>query len=253
VFPTLCAVLLSVLLPAAQASRPAPLVVSAAISLTDALREIERAYLSDGGGPVRFNFAGSNVLARQIANGAPADVLISADAAQMDYAERAGGIDASTRHALLRNRLAVVVPSGARLVMTGPRDLAKPSIRRIAIGDPAAVPAGRYARQYLETAGLWTPLQRKLLPLANVRAALAAVESGGVDAAIVYESDAAASTRVSLAFVVPDGEAPPIIYPAAILSRARNRGAAERFLAFLRGERARTIFERYRFRVEDDR
>jgi molybdate transport system substrate-binding protein len=125
--------------------------------------------------------------------------------------------------------------------------LAGSAVKRIAIGDPAAVPAGFYARQYLEGQGLWQALQRKLLPLSNVRAALGAVESGGADAAIVYESDAAASKEVALAFVVPAGEAPPIIYPAAIVGRSRNRLAAERFLAFLRGPEARAIFTRFRF------
>ena len=237
-----------ILLPAAQANPPAPVVVSAAISLTDALRAIERAYAADGGGPVRFNFAGSNVLARQIVNGAPADLFISADQVQMDYAARAGAVDSSTRRPLLRNRLAIVVPPGATTGIGGPEDLARPGVRRIAIGDPAAVPAGRYARAYLERVGLWNALQPKLLPLTNVRAALAAVESGGADAAVVYESDAAASNKITVAYIVPDGEAPPITYPAAVVSGSNNRVGAERFLAYLHGARARAIFEHYRFR-----
>lgn len=247
--PPLSLILLAGVLPGgAQPSRHAPIVVSAAISLSDALREIERAYAADGGGAVRFNFAGSNVLARQIVNGAPADLFISADHAQMDLAERAGAIDPATRVPLLTNRLAIVVPSGSGVRVSGPRDLAADGIRRIAIGDPAAVPAGRYARAYLERAGMWDALQPKLLPLANVRAALAAAESGGATAAIVYESDAAASKKAALAWVVPDADAPPIVYPAAVVTRSRNRAAAANFLAYLRAPRARAIFERYRFR-----
>jgi len=242
------------LLPA-PADDDAPLLVSAAISLSDALLEIEREYVADGGGPVRFNFAGSNVLARQIVNGAPADVFISADVAQMDYAERAGAVDPTTRRSVLGNRLAIVVPSGAAVAMKGPRDLLAPRIRRIAIGDPAAVPAGKYAKAYLEGAGLWDALKPKLLPLANVRAALMAAESGGADVAIVYESDTTTSTRVTLAFIVPEGAAPPITYPAAIVSRSRNRLAAERFLEYLRGPRAQATFARFGFRpsVRDSR
>jgi molybdate transport system substrate-binding protein len=248
VIQTLCAGLLAgMLLPAAQADRPAPVLVSAAISLTDALQEIEKAYAAAGGGPVRFNFAASNVLARQVANGAPADLFISADLVQMQYAERAGAIPTGTAIYLLANRLAVVTPPGRPLPGSGAQALTGSAVKRIAIGDPAAVPAGFYARQYLEGQGLWQALQRKLLPLSNVRAALGAVESGGADAAIVYESDAAASKEVALAFVVPAGEAPPIIYPAAIVGRSRNRPAAERFLAFLRGPEARAIFTRFRF------
>lgn len=246
---TLSLILLAgVLLGGTQPARHAPIVVSAAISLSDAMREIERAYVAEGGGAVRFNFAGSNVLARQIVNGAPADLFISADHVQMDLAERSGAIDPATRVPLVTNRLAIVVPSGSRVRVSGPQDLAADGIRRIAIGDPAAVPAGRYARAYLQRAGLWDALQPRLLPLANVRAALAAAESGGATVAIVYESDAAASKKVTLACVVPDADAPPIVYPAAVVTRSTNRAAAERFLAYLREPRARAIFERYRFR-----
>ena len=229
-----------------QTARPAPVLVSAAISLTDALREIEPAYAAAGGGPVHFNFAASNVLARQIANGAPADLFISADLTQMDYAERAGAIDAATRRPLLGNRLAVVTPTG-RGGITAPRDLAAPTVRRIAIGDPAAVPAGRYARDYLERAGLWAAVQPRLLPLANVRAALAAAESGGADAAIVYESDAIASRRVRTAFVVPAADGPAIVYPAAVVARTRRRAEALRLLEFLASPPARAIFARHGF------
>ena len=238
----------SVWLAAQTPRQSSPLLVSAAISLTDALRDIERAYTAEGGGAVRFNFAGSNVLARQIVNGAPADVFVSADTVQMDYAQRAGAVDASTRRSVVANRLALIVPRDARVPIGDPRDLASPAVRRIAIGDPAAVPAGQYARQYLERAGLWAAVQSKLLPLANVRAALAAAQSGGVAAAIVYESDAAASDRVVVAYVVPEAQAPPIVYPAAIVARSGNREAAERLLGYLHSARARGIFERYRFR-----
>ena len=227
-------------------SPPEPVLVSAAISLTDALVDIEKAYTASGGGPVRFNFAASNVLARQIANGAPADIFISADLVQMRYAERAGAIEPGSARQLLGNTLAVVTPSGRASIATA-RALGDPSIRRIAIGDPAAVPAGLYAKQYFERQGLWRQLQRKLLSLANVRAALAAVENGGADAAIVYESDAAASTRVTLAFVVPPGDGPAIIYPMALVARSKNKAAAARFVTFLQGPQAAAIFKRYRF------
>ena len=222
--------------------REAPLLVSAAISLTDALEEIAAAYVRAGGGAIRFNFAGSNVLARQIANGAPSDLFISADEAQMHFARAAGAV--GRPEPLLGNRLAIVTPAAAHRI-TGLDQLA--SARRIAIGDPAAVPAGVYARRYLESAGLWDRIQPQLVPLANVRSALAAAESGGVDAAIVYESDAAASKRVRLAFVVDERRAPAIIYPAAIVANSPNKQAAARFLAFLRGREAGAIFKRHRF------
>lgn len=239
--PTVCLALAAIFtLPAQQP----PIVVSAAISLTDALREVERAYTAAGGGPVRFNFGGSNVLARQIVSGAPADLFISADDAQMDYAARQGAIDPASRVPLLRNRLAVVTPKGQGASVPDVEALRR--ARRVAVGDPAAVPAGVYARWYLERIGLWEALQPRLLPLANVRGALAAAASGGADAAIVYETDVP-SAPVDLAFVVTGPDAPTIIYPAAIVARTRHRAAAERFLAFLRGPQAQAIFRRYRF------
>jgi len=239
-------VLYLLLLPETQAVRQ-PIVVSAAISLTDALQEIQKAYTAAGGSPVRFNFAASNVLARQIANGAPVDLFISADEVQMDYAQRAGAIDQTTRRHLLGNRLAVVTPRGGAETFTSAHDLLTPRVRRIAIGDPAAVPAGAYAKAYLERAGVWGALRTKLVPLASVRAALGAAESGSVDAAIVYESDAAASGKVQLAYVFPESGGPPIRYPAAITAHTKHRAAAETFLAFLRGPDARAIFLRFRF------
>lgn len=230
-----------------DATNNAGIVVSAAISLTDALHDVEKAYTAAGGGPVRFNFAASNVLARQIVNGAPVDVFISADEAQMDYAQKAGAIDAASRVALLGNRLAVVTPAGRPLRSRDARALTDAGVRRVAIGDPAAVPAGVYAKQYLEHIDLWTTLQPKLLPLANVRAALAAAALGGADAAIVYESDITSTSRVELAFIVDGPEAPRIVYPAAIVASTRDRPSAAKFLAFLRGPQSRDIFKRFKF------
>ena len=224
-------------------AREPALLVSAAISLTDALREIEPAYRARGGGPLRFNFAASNVLARQIANGAPADLFISADQTQMDHAADRGAIAVAIP--LLKTRLAVVAPPGRGAAVPGVEALSR--LRRIAIGDPAAVPAGVYAKQFLQKAGAWSALQPKLLPLANVRAALKAAQSGAVDAAIVYESDAAATPSVDLAFVISGPDAPEITYPAGIVKGSSNQVAAGRFLEFLRGQEAASIFERYRF------
>jgi molybdate transport system substrate-binding protein len=225
-------------------AREAPLLVSAAISLTDALTESAAAYRAGGGGEVRFNFAGSNVLARQIVNGAPADLFISADAAQMALAASRNAVDAAVP--LLHNRLAVVTPSGQAVRVPDLQGLLR--LRRIAVGDPDAVPAGVYAREYLQRRGLWASLQPRLLPLANVRAALNAVESGGADAGIVYESDAAASPRVDLAVLIDGPDAPVITYPAALVTRSTNKGAAARFLRYLQGPEAGSIFRRYRFR-----
>jgi molybdate transport system substrate-binding protein len=237
----LCLALLGTALP----SRQEPLLVSAAISLSDALQEIEQAYTKAGHAAVRFNFAGSNVLARQIVNGAPADVFISADEAQMHYAAERGAIDRQSRFDLLSNRLVIVTPRGSARSIADAAALAH--ARRIAVADPAAVPAGVYARQFLEKAGIWDRLRERLVPLGNVRAALAAAESAAVDAAIVYESDAATSSRVDVSFVVAGSAAPRIVYPAAIVAQSKNRDAAAKFLAFLRSAEAAAIFRKYHF------
>jgi molybdate transport system substrate-binding protein len=226
-----------------------PLTVSAAISLTDALESIARSYADHGGGPVRFNFAGSNVLARQLVNGAPADVFISADAAQMDVAATAGAIRADSRIDLVGNRLAVITRPASRGggVIGHLADLLKPEVKRIALGDPAAVPAGVYARDFLKAMEMWSPLEPKVVPVANVRAALVAVENGSAEAAIVYETDAALSTTATTAFVISGPHAPRIVYPAAVVARSQQPDAARRFLSFLRGSVAGTIFRHFGF------
>ena len=232
----------------APAGGQEPLTVSAAISLTDALEAIAAAYAEAGGGPIRFNFAGSNVLARQLVNGAPADLFVSADAAQMDVVAQAGVIEPGSRVDLLGNRLAVIARGGAASApIRRLEDLLRPEVKRIALGDPSAVPAGVYAREYLKAAGVWAPLESKVVPVANVRAALTVVENGSADAAIVYETDAALSTGATTAFIVSGPHAPRIIYPAAMVVRSRQPEAARRFLSFLRGSAASAIFRRFGF------
>jgi molybdate transport system substrate-binding protein len=224
----------------------ASVTVSAAISLTDCLEAVARVYANEGGAPVRFNFAASNVLSRQIVSGAPVDLFISADDAQMDLAARAGAIDVKTRVPLVGNRLAVVTLPGGPSIRDI-RELLQPGVRRIAIGDPAAVPAGKYARDYLLRVGLWEALAAKLVPVSNVRAALGAVENGSADVAITYETDAADAHKARAALIVSGPAAPRIVYPAAVVSAAPNRPGAERLLAYLRGQAAAAIFRQHKF------
>jgi molybdate transport system substrate-binding protein len=223
-----------------------PLTVSAAVSLTNVLEEAARAYQEAGGGIVRFNFGSSNSLARQIAAGAPVDLFISADDAQMDVAANAGVLAPGTRVNLVGNRLAFLTRSGLERPVTVAEDLRGAGVARIALGDPEAVPAGVYAKRYLETLGLWTGLRAKVVPVASVRAAVAAVENGSADAAIVYESDTVVATRATVT-VITDPRQPRIVYPAAIVAAAKARREAERFLDFLRGVEAAALFTRYRF------
>jgi molybdate transport system substrate-binding protein len=228
------------------APRPA-LTVSAATSLTDVLAEIAKAYGAAGGGDVRFNLAGSNVLARQIVNGAPADIFISADEAQMEVVQKAGLAASGSRVDLVSNQLAIVALPDRSASIRDRFAQAPPDIKRLAIGDPAAVPAGVYARQYLESQGLWTAYERRIVPTANVRAALVAVESGAADAAIVYATDLAAARSATVAFLVPLDKGPRIVYPAAVLTSSANQTEARRFLMFLASRDAAAIFARHKF------
>lgn len=212
--------------------------VSAAASLMDALGEIARNYKKDA---IVFNFGASSLLARQIAEGAPADVFISADEIQMDRLQQRVLI--ASRKNILSNTLVVVVPNDSRIGIRSANDLV--SIRRIALAQPDSVPAGVYAKAWLVKSRVWDRVAGKVIPTENVRAALAAVESGNVDAGIVYASDAAISRKVRIAFRVTDG--PKIFYPAAVLAESRERAAAQRFLDYLRSDSARQVFRRYGF------
>ena len=227
----------------------APITVSAAVSLTDALSAIANEYANAGRGGIRFNFAASNVLARQIVEGAPVDLFMSADAAQMDVVAKAGLIQDGSRVNLLGNQLAVVVPSDRPRTFSRIAQIADPAFRRIAIGDPAAVPAGVYAKEYLEKEGLWAAVQPRIVPTGSVRAALAAVESGAADAAIVYRTDARNALRASVAWVVAADRGPRIVYPGAVIRGSKQAVEAKRFLDFLRSAPAERVFTRYGFTV----
>ena len=225
--------------------------VSAAASLTDALTAIAADYERAAGVHVATNFGPSSGLARQILNGAPVDLFVSADEAQMDAVEKAGLLEPGTRVDLLRNQLVVVMPAGSRPIAS-PRDLTAGPVRHIALADPAAVPAGVYTRRYLESLGLWSAIAPKIVPTLDVRAALAAVDGGNADAAFVYKTDAAIARHATVVFSVPVAEGPRIVYPAAAVTRAPHAGAARRLLAYLCGERSRQVWERYGFLVADD-
>ncbi len=238
---------LAVVLSTLVTVQPAPLLVSAATSLTDALEEIGKAYSASGGGTVRFNFAASNVLARQIVSGAPTDVFISADDAQMGVVQKAGAVVPGSRLDVVSNQLVVAAPAGRAEFVAARFADAPPEIRRLALGDPAAVPAGVYARQYLEARGLWKAYESRIVPAGNVRAALVAVENGAADAAIVYATDMTIARGAVVAFAIPPNQGPRIVYPAAILTTSSNQPEAKRFLAFLAGSRASAVFRRFKF------
>ena len=227
------------------------LTVSAAASLTDAAEEIATSYEKATGVKVALNLGASNQLARQIEEGAPVDLFLSADEASVDRLERKGLLAAGSRRSILSNTLVIVVEKGSRLAVDSPRALASGSVRSLALAEPGSVPAGIYARQYLEALGLWESVRPKVIPTENVRAALAAVESGNADAAIVYRTDAGISRKIRVAYEVPPGSGPPISYGAAIIRESRQASAARRFLSYLESPAASAVFRRHGFRPKD--
>ncbi|MBF5046278.1 molybdate ABC transporter substrate-binding protein [Aggregicoccus sp. 17bor-14] len=231
--------------PASEDAEQSPVLVFAAASTADALQELGRAFEHETGRTVRFAFGASSDLARQVAAGAPADAFLSADEAQLERAASSGRLVTRTRVPLLSNRLVVVVPSGAQ---EAPRDAAGLlKLPRLALADPQAVPAGVYARNWLQGRGLWAQLAARVVPTVDVRAALAAVETGRVAAAVVYATDAAHSKRVRVAFEVPTSESPRIVYPAAALTGGHAPAGGEAFVRFLQSPAARAVFLRHGF------
>jgi molybdate transport system substrate-binding protein len=226
-----------------------PVLVAAAVSLSTVLEELGAQYTRDTGQALQFNFAASNVLARQLLEGAAVDVFVSADEAQMRLIVNAGLVDPGARVSLVSNQLAVVVRDDWTEALGRLADLARPSVTRIALGDPAAVPAGVYAKEALERAGVWGAVRARVVPSVSVRAALAAVDEGHADAAVVYRTDVAAARRARLAFVVAPHDAPAIVYPAAVMTRAPHAAAARALLAWLQQPAARAVFERHGFGV----
>lgn len=218
--------------------RTLPLTVSAAASLTNALREIGS--LFEESRPevqLRLNFGGSGALLQQIAQGAPVDVLVSADEDTVDRGIARTLLAAETRRDVAGNSLVLVTPVGRRQPATL-QDLAGAAIRRIAIGKPATVPAGRYAQQALETAGLWSLLADRFVYGENVRQVLDYVSRGEVDAGLVYATDARIlRERVRVAATV--GGHAPIRYPAIVVADTRRRELALSFIEFLRSGPAR--------------
>lgn len=234
---------------ALTASNAAEVNVYAAASLTDALKEIAAGYEKQSSDKILFNFGASSLLALQITEHAPADIFLSADEAKMDDLQKKGFIRTETRRDLLSNSLVIVVPSDSKLAIDSPEQLVEKA-EKIAIADPRVVPAGIYTKEYLSKLNLWHKLGSKIVPTENVRTALAAVESGNVDAGFVYKTDAKISKKVKVAFSIPVEKGPAIRYSVAIVKGGTNDAAVEAFLHYLESDNARKIFEQYGFIVK---
>ena len=232
-------------------TQSADVAVFAAASLTDALKEIAADYQKQSGDKIFFNFGASSILARQIEEGAPADIFFSADEAWMDALEKKSLILAGTRLSRLSNSLVIIVAADSLLKIRSPADLAGSAVKQIALADPRAVPAGIYAREYLQKLHLWAQIEPKVVPTDNVRAVLAAVESGNVEAGMVYKTDAAISGKVKVAFEVPVANGPAISYPMAVVKDSGQPDAAGKFLRYLESDEAGRVFEKFGFIVRE--
>jgi molybdate transport system substrate-binding protein len=243
---------LALLLGIAPAQAADPTTVFAAASLKNALDEAGKAFTAQSGIPVRASYAASSALARQIEQGAPADLFASADLEWMDYLAARKLIRPDTRVNLLNNRLVVVAPKAAQVTEAAftpdwfARTLGPDG--RLATGEVTSVPIGKYAKAAFEKLGLWAQVQPRLAQTDNVRAALALVSRGEAPLGVVYESDAKSDPGVKVVGTFPQASHPPVIYPFAVTAEAKGEGG-QRFLSYLRSRAARRFFEAQGFTV----
>lgn len=227
------------------------IVVFAAASTTDAVNEIGALYKSKGPGSIRSSFASSSTLAKQIEQGAPADVFLSANTQWMDYLADKKMVAEGTRADLLRNRIVLIVPANSPVTRFEIKEgadvlslLGKEG--RLAVGDPAHVPVGMYGKSALENLKIWDSIKDRLAPAKDVRAGLALVERVEAPLGLVYESDVAASGKVRVIGVFPKGSHPEVIYPVAAVAGGQV-AAAKSFLDFLKTPEAKAVFSKHGF------
>ena len=227
---------------------PQTLTVSAAASLTDVMEEIKGFYEEKTVHTLVMNYGSSGALQQQIEQGAPADVFISAAQRQMDVLQEEGLILAESRVDLLENKVVLIIPvAGDNKEITDFNSLTTDSLKLLAIGEPESVPAGRYAKEVLSSLGIWKKLEEKCVLGKDVRQVLTYVETGNVDAGIVYMTDALTSEKVKIAATAPAGSHTPVTYPAAIVRGTSVLQVAEDFMAYLQSNEVAEIFERHGF------
>lgn len=246
-FPTRRLTALLLALAALGTAHAGDLVVSAASSLTNAFQAVAKGYESAHPGThVVLNFASSDTLLRQILSGAPADVYASADQVAMDRAQSQGAIVPGTRIDFAGNQLVVIVPTGTRTHLTALADLTGPEFKRIAWGNPASVPVGRYTQRVLHDAGLSGQLAPRAVLAQNVRQCLDYVERDEVDAGFVYATDAAiGGSKVKLALRLPSPT--PITYPIAVVAHSARASEARSFIDFVRSAAGQQVMARFGF------
>lgn len=238
----------------AGASMASDITVFAAASLTNALEDVARAYVAKGGPALRFSFASSSTLARQIEAGAPGQIFASADEKWMDYLAERNLIDADSRVSILGNDLVLVAPASSAqgpIEINSALDLVAllGEQGRLSVGDPEHVPAGLYAKEAMTHLGLWDKVEPRLARGDNVRAALTLVERGEAPLGIVYATDAKQSKGVKVIGTFPADSFKPVSYPFAILKGQDNEAVKQAF-AFITGPDGGAVFEKYGFSLK---
>jgi molybdate transport system substrate-binding protein len=248
VIPGFLLLLLPVLVAGCGTAAPVELNVSAAASLTDALKAVNDQYMQNNQNiTVTANFASSGTLQKQIEQGAPADVFVSAGAAQMDALQKEQLLADNTRRNLLNNQVVLILPSESTLDITSFKDLTGNVVTKIAIGDPQFVPAGTYAQQAFDLLGITAQIKSKLILASDVRQVLAYVESGNVEAGVVYATDAVISGKVKIVASAPPAINSKVVYPVVVIKASKNAAAAKAYIDYLFGAEAKMVFEKYGF------
>jgi len=227
-----------------------PLTVSAAISLSNTLKEIKSLYQhSKPSVNINYNFGASGALEQQIEQGAPVDVFFSAATKQMDALQQKNLIVPGTRRNLLTNSLVLITPSNS-ITLSNFKDLTGSQVKKIAVGEPHSVPAGQYAQEVLTNLKIFDQIKPKLVYANNVRQVLTFVETGNADAGIVYATDAKQSKSVRVVATAPTSALhSPIVYPIAVLKDSKDINAAKEFVQFLFSTQARAVFEENGFGI----
>lgn len=221
--------------------------IFAAASTTNAVDAVKAAFVKKTGIPVQTSYAASSTLAQQIANGAEADIFLSANTDWADFVE--DNVTVAERQEVFGNRLVIIVPSGSDLQLKGAEGLTSEKVEYLALGDPDAVPAGQYAKQALMELELWEQLKDKVAAAKDVRQALTYVETAAAEAGIVYATDTVISDRVEAAAKIPPGLTKPVRYPVLLLRRAEGNESVQAFYDYLLSLEAAEVFERFGFVV----
>ncbi|WP_348620254.1 molybdate ABC transporter substrate-binding protein [Paenibacillus polymyxa] len=226
------------------------LTISAAASLTDALKEIQHSYESTHTGiKLNFNFGGSGALEKQIEQGAPSDLFLSASTKNMNSLVNQQLINTKKQKTWLTNELVAVIPADGTMNIASVTDLTKKEVKKVAIGIPESVPAGNYAQEALTKAKLWDTLQSKLVQAKDVRQVLQYVETGNADVGFVYKTDALTSQKAKIAFEVNPKTYSPVEYPIGIVKATKHIQEAEDFYAYLQSQESLNIMDKYGFTI----